>query len=58
MTRVRRVPILCPTCGKAMARIVDTRPWQSGILRRRECPDKHRATTLERPFAPDLDTAA
>lgn len=58
MTRQRRTPILCPTCQKPMTRVVDTRPWQAGILRRRECAAGHRQTTLEKPFAPGYDPAA
>lgn len=54
---LRRSPILCPECQQPMAHVVDTRPWQSGILRRRECPKGHRTTTLEKPFRPDFDPA-
>lgn len=43
-----RTPIPCPRCGKPLTRVIDTKPWQKGVLRRRECPEGHRANTIER----------
>ncbi len=47
MTRCRRSPFLCPTCGKPMVRITDTRPYQGAVRRRRWCPAGHAVWTKE-----------
>jgi transcriptional regulator NrdR family protein len=45
--RQRRTPILCPTCGKAMVRVLETRSCQGTVRRRRGCPDGHTIWTKE-----------
>lgn len=47
MTRQRRTPILCPTCGKPMTRVVETVPWQGTVRRKRACADGHSMLTKE-----------
>ena len=39
----------CPTCGTSASEVVDTRPWQNGVMlrRRRECFNGHRFFTFE-----------
>lgn len=44
---MRHTPIPCPVCRRPLTRVIETRPYQHTIKRRRECPNGHRATTRE-----------
>ena len=39
--------MLCPACGLRLGRVVDSRTTDAGVRRRRECPNGHRASTVE-----------
>ena len=43
----RHVPFPCPVCGQPMAKVIDTRPYQGTLRRRRSCPAGHIAITRE-----------
>ena len=43
----RHVPFPCPACKKPMTKVIDTRPYQGTLRRRRACPDGHVAVTRE-----------
>jgi hypothetical protein len=42
----------CPECGTCYTRIVDSRAKTEFVRRRRECRNKHRFTTYEKPYQP------
>jgi len=45
--------IACPVCGDLQSKVINTRPSDTGVYRRRECPRGHRFNTEEtaRPYA-------
>ena len=47
MKKPRRTPFLCPECGAQVVRVLESRPWQGAIRRRRVCPAGHVIWTRE-----------
>jgi hypothetical protein len=41
------VKLGCPDCGESLSKVIDSRPADDEIRRRRECPNGHRSTTYE-----------